>query len=57
MIEVFKTVNKINPEIMRDIFEQKSTTYTLRCGNVLLIPETKTKNYGMWTDRFLWQML
>ena len=37
MTEVFKTVNKINPEFMRDVFKQKSTTYNLRYGNVLKI--------------------
>ena len=57
MIEAFKTVNRINPEFMRDVSEQKSTTYNLRYGNVLRITETKTKNDGMWTGRFLWKML
>ena len=57
MIEAFKTVNRINPEFMRDVFEQKSTTYNLRYRNVLRITETKTKNDGMWTGRFLWKML
>ena len=42
---------------MRDVFEQKSTTYNLRCGNVLRITETKTKNDGIWTGRFLWNIL
>ena len=34
MLEVFKTVNKINLEFMRDIFEQKSTSCDLMFGNV-----------------------
>ena len=49
MIEVFNT---INPDFMRDTFEQKSTTYNLKCENVLRIAETKTKKYGMWTAKF-----
>lgn len=57
MTEIFKTVNKINPEFMRDIFEQKSTTSNLRYGNVLKIRKSKTKSYGMWKARFLWQVL
>ena len=52
MIEVSNTVNVIKLEWMKDIFEQKSTTYNLRCGNDLTIPGTKTKKYGMWTVRF-----
>ena len=54
MIKVFKAVNNRNPEFMRDIFEQKSKTYNLRCGNDLMISiaDTKTKKYGIWAARF-----
>ena len=52
MIGVSNTVNVIKLELMRDIYEQKSTTYNLRCENDLRIPGTKTKKYGTWTVRF-----
>lgn len=42
MFEVFKSLNKLNPEIMWDTFVQKTTAYRLRSGSSLHIPRVST---------------
>ena len=42
VIEVFKTLNYLNPEIMWNTFTLKSQPYSLRQGVSLVIPSAKT---------------
>jgi len=38
LIEVFKSVNRLNPEFLWDLFEQKKTAIPLRSGFLLMLP-------------------
>ena len=49
MIEVFKSVNKINPEFMWDYFTIKLCPYNLRKPNLLCLPTKSGKSYGTKT--------
>ena len=40
MIEVFKSLNKLNPELMWEIFKFRETPYSLRYGKPLTLPQT-----------------
>ena len=42
VIEVYKTLNSLNPEIMWKTFQIKSNSYRLRKGETLLIPKAET---------------
>ena len=42
LIEVFKSLNFLNPELMWNTFKLKSTSYNLRQGSCILIPKAKT---------------
>jgi hypothetical protein len=59
--EVYKTVNKINPEFMHDIFIKKDTTHDFRNGQKLIMPKFNTIQYGKMTFSYygahLWNML
>ena len=41
LIEVYKSLHRLSPEIMQDIFKQKDSKYGLRNGNTLVIPRCK----------------
>ena len=47
MIEVFKSLNKLNPEFMWEIFKFKETPYSLRYGKPLTLPQTINRRYGL----------
>ena len=38
LVEVFKSVNRLNPEFLWDLFEQKKTAIPLRSGYLLMLP-------------------
>ena len=61
MTEVFKSLNKLNPEFMWDCFEFKNTPYNLRSVKTVILPPSKTKSFGINSIRFrgslLWNTL
>ena len=46
LIETFKTINKINPQFLHDLFEINDTEYALRDPLPLLPPKFHTTTYG-----------
>ena len=52
MIEVYKSINELNPEFMWDIFHIKDISYLLRKNTNLILPQTNTKTYGTNTVLF-----
>ena len=40
--EIFKSVNRLNPDIMWDTFDIRPNTYSLRQGSCLVIPNAKS---------------
>ena len=47
MIEVFKSLNHLNPAIMWDMFLPKPTLYNLRSGVNLKLPQTRSQKFGV----------
>ena len=47
MTEVFKSLNKLNPNFMWEIFRFKETPYSPRCGKPLTLPQTINRRYGL----------
>ena len=47
MVEIFKSLNRISPEIMWDMFEPKPTSYNLRSGNTVKLPKAKSSKFGI----------
>ena len=47
MIEVFKSLNHLNPAIMWDMFLPKPTLYNLRSGIDLKLPQTRSQKFGV----------
>ena len=61
MIEIFKCVNKLNPEFMWSLFEKKNSIYNLRQISLLKIPSVNNKTIGLNSLSFrgsiLWNRL
>ena len=57
VIEVYKTVNKINPEFMHDIFVAKDTSHNFRDGHILRMPNFNTIQYGKMSFAYYWAHL
>ena len=61
LTEIYKTVNKLNPSFMAEVFVTKDVPYNLRGSNNLALPRARTNLYGIDTIRFvgqkLWQTL
>ena len=60
VIEIFKTLNFLNPEIMWDTFPLKSNIYKLRQGSTICIPKAKTVkaiNYFDFRAAMAWNHL
>ena len=62
MIEVFKTVNELNPELLWELFKLKKTTICdRRCHQNLVLPPTRTITYGtnslLYNASALWNSL
>jgi len=47
LTEIFKTLNGYNPSFLSDLFQYKSSIYTLRSGRQLTLPQTKTVRFGI----------
>ena len=46
MIEVFKSLNKLNPEFMWNLFQVKNISITLRRRKILALPSKDSKSKG-----------
>ena len=61
LIEVFKSLNHINPEFMWALFECKSMRMKLRSGKTLTLPPAKTQKFGIdslvFRGSLLWNTL
>ena len=49
LVEVFKSVNKMSPSFMWDLFKVKYITYNLRSNRNVCLNHCRTKRYGRWT--------
>ena len=47
LVEIYKSLNHLNPEFMWDMFKPKSTPYTFRSGESLLLPTCNTVTFGL----------
>ena len=47
MIEIFKTMNGLNPPLVWEFHERKHVTYNLRIQNLCKLPPIKTMNFGL----------
>ena len=45
--EIYKTLHKLNPSFMNEIFIQKSSHYHLRNSRLMKIPKTRTISHGI----------
>ena len=61
MIEIFKTMNGLNPPLVWEFHERKSVTYNLRIQNLCKLPPIKTMSFGLDSisirGSFLWNTL
>ena len=61
ILEVYKTVNKKNPEFMHNMFTIKDTTHDFRDGQKLFVTNFNTIQYGKMTFSYygahLWNLL
>ena len=46
LIEVFKSLNGLNPELMSDFFQEKHLSFNLRKSRLLNMPDAKTTLNG-----------
>jgi len=46
LLEVFKSLNGLNPSFLGELFIPKSSCYSLRSGHQLVLPPTKTITFG-----------
>ena len=46
MIEIYKSLNKINPEVMWDIFKVKHASYNFRSKMLTKLPSARSTTYG-----------
>ena len=53
-LEVYKTLNKLNPPFMQNLFEEKHTKYDLRGIKSLDIPKVNTTKYGIQIFEISW---
>ena len=53
LIEVYKTIQNLNPSFMKDIFVQKDMTYNRRNNLLMRIPKTRTSRHGIDSLSFL----
>ena len=57
MLEVYKSRNKLNTEFKWDLFRVKESPYSLRAGEVLIIPPIQSTKYGINSLIFKGSML
>ena len=52
LIEVYKSLHGLNPELMQTLFPEKYVPYRLRKAQLLILPPTKTITYGINSGHF-----
>ena len=57
LIEIYKTVNNLNPSFMAEVFVTNVVPYNLRGSTNLVLPKARTSLYGIDTVRFVGQKL
>ena len=57
LIEIYKTVNNLNPSFMAEVFITNVVPYNLRGSTNLVLPKARTNLYGIDTVRFVGQKL
>ena len=61
LLEVYKSINQLNPKCINGLFEEKSTSYSLRYPVKVLQPKKRTTTYGLrsisYTGAKLWNDL
>ena len=61
LVEVFKSLNNLNPEFMTEFFKEKDLSYSLRNGSIVTIPAEITSKFGIDSIHFraaiLWNTL
>ena len=57
LIEIYKTVHKLNPTFMTQVFEEKNIPYNFRENNSLALPKVKTTSYGIDNIRYIGKKL
>ena len=61
MIEIYKSLNHLNPSLVWEFYETKHVTYNLRIKNLCKLPQTKTQGFGQeslsFRGSFLWNTL
>ena len=55
LIEIYKTVNNLNPSFMAEVFVTNVVPYILRGSTNLVLPKARTNLYGIDTVRFVGQ--
>ena len=53
MIEVYKTLQNVNPSVMKEIFVRKDLPHNLRNNLPMRIPKVRTSSYGIESLSFL----
>ena len=51
-IEVYKSLANMTPEFMWHFFKNKSTPYSLRNGNICILPPARSSRYGINSVQF-----
>ena len=61
MIEIYKSMNQLNPSLLREFHEKKHVTYDLRIQILCKLPKIKTQDYGQeslsFRGSFRWNTL
>ena len=57
LLEVFKSLNGLSPTFISELFQTKSSNYSLRSGHQLTLPPTKTRTFGTHSISFMGSLL
>ena len=56
-IEVYKSLANLNPDILWPFFKNKSIPYSLRNGNICILPPARSSHYGINSVQFRGSLL
>ena len=56
-IEVYKSLRNLNPEFMWPFFKNKFIPYSLRNGNICILPPARSSHYGINSVQFRGSLL
>ena len=57
MIEIYKSMNGLNPSFMKNIFVERELPYNLRTSKGIILPQAKTSSFGTENIRFSGQKI